>query len=210
VSPHFVHAPKSVSAAGSIWYETALDGIVFFERDRVEVPRIHDVSAVIEENLDRLPASIPDRVGELSDISRSLRRDRELSFCGSEDLTPSEFYRPTDAESAPTQATLVATVVPTATATDRLEAWLYQGDECPGGTRRVYDSEENDRRFCLFENGHDHEKYEDAATRPDARPVKWRQLVQRRDDIVETDRSHDESENPDPGFLGTEVRPSEV
>jgi predicted nucleotidyltransferase len=33
VSPHFVHLPESVSVAGSIWFETALDGIVLFERD---------------------------------------------------------------------------------------------------------------------------------------------------------------------------------
>ena len=34
VSPHFVHLPSSVLEAGSIWYETAMDGIILFERDR--------------------------------------------------------------------------------------------------------------------------------------------------------------------------------
>ena len=34
VNPHFVHSPGNVLAAGSIWYEVALDGIVLYERDR--------------------------------------------------------------------------------------------------------------------------------------------------------------------------------
>lgn len=33
VSPHFVHTPKSVADAGSLWYEVALDGIILFQRD---------------------------------------------------------------------------------------------------------------------------------------------------------------------------------
>ena len=78
---------------------------------RVEVPRIHDVSAVLEQNRDRLPDSIRDRIDELSAISRSLRRDRELAFYGSEDLTPSHFYKRQDAETALAQASLVVEVV---------------------------------------------------------------------------------------------------
>ena len=39
-------------------------------------------------------------IEELVEISRSLRRDRELAFYGSEDLTPSDFYRKPDAEAA--------------------------------------------------------------------------------------------------------------
>lgn len=77
----------------------------------VEVPRIHDVSTVLEQNRDLLPRSIREHVDELSGISRSLRRDRELAFYGSEDLTPSEFYRKSDAETALSQASRVVTVV---------------------------------------------------------------------------------------------------
>ena len=66
----------------------------------IEVPRIHDVSPLLEENMERLPAGIRDQVPTLVRISRSLRRDRELAFYGSEDLTPSEFYHRDDAESA--------------------------------------------------------------------------------------------------------------
>ncbi len=38
---------------------------------------------------------------------RSLRRDRELAFYGSEDLTPSDFYTREDAAAAPASAGLV-------------------------------------------------------------------------------------------------------
>ena len=71
----------------------------------IEVPRIHDVSPVMEQNRDRLPSEISgDRLDELARISRSLRRDRELAFYGSEDLTPSEFYTREDAATAFGQA----------------------------------------------------------------------------------------------------------
>ena len=77
----------------------------------VEVPRIHDVSGVLEENRDRFTGVIAERLDELMGISRSLRRDRELAFYGSEDLTPSGFYRKADAQAALEQATLVLQVV---------------------------------------------------------------------------------------------------
>lgn len=63
----------------------------------IEVPRIHDVSPVLEENKARLPKKIQDSLTKIVDISRQLRRDRELAFYGSEDLTPSLFYKKEDA-----------------------------------------------------------------------------------------------------------------
>jgi hypothetical protein len=39
-------------------------------------------------------------VDQIAKISRKLRRDRELAFYGTEDLTPSEFYREEDAREA--------------------------------------------------------------------------------------------------------------
>ena len=67
---------------------------------RIEVPRIHDVSPVIEQNSDRFPAATREQLAEMMRISKSLRRDRELAFYGSEDLTPSEFYTAEDASTA--------------------------------------------------------------------------------------------------------------
>ncbi len=45
-------------------------------RCRIEVPRIHDVSPVIEENLPRIPEPIRDRLEEITGISRSLGEGR--------------------------------------------------------------------------------------------------------------------------------------
>jgi len=66
----------------------------------VEVPRIHDVGDILIESEEDLPASIRPHVKQIAKISKNLRRDRELSFYGSEDLTPSEFYKEEDAKLA--------------------------------------------------------------------------------------------------------------
>ena len=63
----------------------------------VEPPRIHDVADVLLAERDRLPRDLAPHVERLAGISRALRRDRELAFYGAEDLTPSTFYRETDA-----------------------------------------------------------------------------------------------------------------
>lgn len=63
----------------------------------VEPPRIHDVADVLLAERERLPQELAPNVERLADISRALRRDRELAFDGAEDLTPSSFYRESDA-----------------------------------------------------------------------------------------------------------------
>jgi HEPN domain-containing protein len=73
----------------------------------IEVPGVHDVSPLLGQNREMLPAGIRPRVDELVRISRFLRRDRELAFYGSEDLTPSEFYTREDAATALGYAQLV-------------------------------------------------------------------------------------------------------
>jgi HEPN domain-containing protein len=60
----------------------------------IEVPRVHDVSKIIEEERARLPKQLD--LKKLAAISKDLRRDREIAFYGSEDLTPSEFYSKED------------------------------------------------------------------------------------------------------------------
>lgn len=65
-----------------------------------EPARVHDVSAQLEELRPRVS---PDRQAQLDTLiehSRELRRDRELAFYGTEDLTPSEFYSKKDAQRA--------------------------------------------------------------------------------------------------------------
>ena len=83
----------------------------------IEVPRIHDVSPVLEQNSDRLPAQVKVQLAEMKRISKSLRRDRELAFYGSEDLTPSEFYTKEDASTARNEATWIHEAVTAAVGT---------------------------------------------------------------------------------------------
>lgn len=88
--------------------ELALKGLLRYLQ--IEVPRIHDVSAVLEENTDKLPASIKKSLPELVDISQDLRRDRELAFYGSEDVTPHEFYKKKHATAAKEKANKVVVI----------------------------------------------------------------------------------------------------
>ena len=77
----------------------------------VDPPRIHDVADVLLAERDRLPAALETHVERLASISRTLRRDRELAFYGAEDLTPSSFYRESDAVIARDSARDVVAVV---------------------------------------------------------------------------------------------------
>ena len=79
----------------------------------VDPPRIHDVSDVLEAEAHRLPDCLRGELATLTRISRDLRRDRELSFYGAEDLTPSGFYTRDDGERARRDArTIVERVRP--------------------------------------------------------------------------------------------------
>ncbi len=77
----------------------------------IDVPRIHDVSGILSEEKRKLPASIHKDLEKICEISRSLRRDRELAYYGSEDLTPSEFYKEKDAKEALESAQFVVKAV---------------------------------------------------------------------------------------------------
>lgn len=66
----------------------------------VDVPMLRDVSDILIRSESVLSSSIRPHVKQLAKISKNLRRDSELSFYGSEDLTPSEFYKEEDAKAA--------------------------------------------------------------------------------------------------------------
>lgn len=74
---------------------------------QIDPPRIHDVGSIVLANIDKFPIEEHDSVKKLVSISRTLRRDRELAFYGSEDLTPSEFYIEEDAVTAVDQAKFI-------------------------------------------------------------------------------------------------------
>jgi HEPN domain-containing protein len=77
----------------------------------VEVPRVRDVAPILYAERARLPESLASHVDELADAPRQLRRDRELAFYGTEDLTPGEFYARTDADRALAYARRVVELV---------------------------------------------------------------------------------------------------
>jgi len=78
--------------------ELALKGLL--RACGIDAPRIHDVSEILVRERARLPEDLAKDVDRLARASKQLRRDRELAFYGSEDLTPSEFYSRPDAEEA--------------------------------------------------------------------------------------------------------------
>ena len=91
--------------------ELALRGLL--RAAGIEPPRIHDVADVLLAERNSLPADVRPHLDRLAAASRSLRRDRELAFYGAFDLTPSSFYRESDASSARASARdVVAAVLP--------------------------------------------------------------------------------------------------
>lgn len=66
----------------------------------LEVPKVHDVSRFIEPHLELFPKVIVENFQSIKKISRTLRKERELSFYGTLDWIPSEEYNSEDAERA--------------------------------------------------------------------------------------------------------------
>lgn len=89
--------------------ELALKGLL--RAHGIDAPRIHDVSAILLEESGRLPEALQEHLQGLARISKQLRRDRELAFYGSEDLTPSSFYSQDDAREARDGARLTIRLV---------------------------------------------------------------------------------------------------
>lgn len=68
----------------------------------LEVPRVHDVSFFLREHRGRFPSWFQDQIDRISYISRGLRKDRELSLYGDEEmaLPPDLIFSKFDAEEA--------------------------------------------------------------------------------------------------------------
>ncbi len=92
--------------------ELALKGLIRYHD--IEVPRVHDVSEVLEENRARFPQAVQEALEDLMEISQELRRDRELAFYGSEDITPHSFYKEKHARVARLRAGRVVSACRTA------------------------------------------------------------------------------------------------
>lgn len=90
--------------------ELALKGAL--RKAGLEVPKIHDVSAVLAKHKSRFEGRIVDQMEQLSSISRTLRQDRELSFYGDEEagVPAEELFTQQDAEQALEEAKFVLEV----------------------------------------------------------------------------------------------------
>ena len=78
--------------------ELALKSLL--RKSGIEVPRIHDVGDILESQSSLIAKVSRSDIEKMAEISRQLRRDRERAFYGSEDLTPSEFYKKKHADEA--------------------------------------------------------------------------------------------------------------
>lgn len=68
----------------------------------VEVPRVHDVGLWLREHRDKFPPGLGQDIDRLAAISRRLRREREVSFYGDEEVgaPPQALYTLADAQEA--------------------------------------------------------------------------------------------------------------
>ena len=73
----------------------------------VEPPKFHDVGGLLLEHQDKLASAVRSDVPRAADISKRLRRERELAFCGDIDFVPTEEYSADDGRRAYEEAAWV-------------------------------------------------------------------------------------------------------
>jgi HEPN domain-containing protein len=83
----------------------------------IEPPKIHDVGKLLIEHKDKFPKNISRQVHKIAEISKRLRKERELAFYGDIDFIPTEEYTSEDAEKAIRDTRLIleaakATIMP--------------------------------------------------------------------------------------------------
>jgi HEPN domain-containing protein len=74
----------------------------------IEPPKFHDVGPLLLEHEQRFRAGVQPRINRAAEISRRLRRDRELAFYGDIDFIPTQQYSADDARRAFEDAAWVA------------------------------------------------------------------------------------------------------
>jgi HEPN domain-containing protein len=78
--------------------ELALKGML--RAAGIEPPKFHDVGGLLVEHRDKYPEDVAREIGKIAEISKRLRKERELSFDGDIDFIPTEEYHPEDAREA--------------------------------------------------------------------------------------------------------------
>lgn len=110
---YLIRSRKRLKAVALLLEEEAFPDVVRESQEVVElllkavlrsfgipVPFSHDVSETLAEHANRLPSGAQAHLARWARISKHLRKDGELAFYGSEDVTPSSFYSRADAEEA--------------------------------------------------------------------------------------------------------------
>jgi hypothetical protein len=90
--------------------ELALKGALLWAT--LDVPKTHDVGALLRQYADRFPAPFATQIPRLASISRALRVERERSFYGDEisGQPPEMLYSQEDAQEAVEKAAFVLAV----------------------------------------------------------------------------------------------------
>lgn len=73
----------------------------------IDAPKIHDVGGLLLEFKDRFSRPTQAVLKKTADISKYLRKERELAFYGEIDFIPTEEYSPADAKKAIKDANFV-------------------------------------------------------------------------------------------------------
>ena len=85
--------------------ELALKGMLRYVG--IEPPKFHDVGGILLEHRDKFPADIKEHLNKIANISKRLRKERELAFYGDIDFIPTEEYSEEDALEAIKEASFI-------------------------------------------------------------------------------------------------------
>lgn len=74
----------------------------------IEPPKFHDVGGLLLEHDAKFSPDVRDRLARAAEISKRLRRERELAFYGDIDFIPTQEYSAADGERAYADAAWIA------------------------------------------------------------------------------------------------------
>ena len=84
------HAYSDVVREAQEIVELALKGML--REVGIEPPKLHDVGGILREQRAKFQDIVSERIDRLAEISKALRKERELSFYGDVDFIPTEEY----------------------------------------------------------------------------------------------------------------------
>ena len=76
----------------------------------IEPPKFHDVGPLLVEHRAKFSGNVGERLARAAEISRRLRRERELAFYGDIDFVPTEQYSAEDGTRAYDEAAWIVTL----------------------------------------------------------------------------------------------------